>query len=116
MPLILLFTFRYDFRTAFVPGCVSFRPRIGDGCDPGKCGATKWQFIGTNDKVCDQRSAWKILCEDLSGKYFDTMMQNKYCIVDTETKYKCLGISVWESSYAYSPIVMISGIRMWERV
>ena len=41
---------RYNFRTAFVPGRVSFRPRIGNGCDPGQCGATKWQFIGTNDE------------------------------------------------------------------
>ena len=107
----------YRFKTPIVPGRVSFGPAPdAKYAHEGYFGATKWQFIGTNDKICDRRSAWTILCEDLSGKYFETMMQNKYCIADTDTKYKCLGISVLESSFGYSPEVVISGIRMWERV
>ena len=63
-------------------------------------GATKWQFIGTNDEVCDEKLAWTILYEDLSGKRFEWMMQNKYCVVENKwVKYKCLGISALESSY-----------------
>ena len=118
MPLILQFTFRYDFRTAFVPGRVSFRPRIGDGCDPGKCGATKWQFIGTNDEKCGRYSKWTILCEDLSGEVFKRQSQSKYCTVDDSKKkaFRCLGISVLEASFANQSEVSLGGIKMWKKI
>ena len=43
----------YNFPSAVLPGRVSFRPRHSPECgDRGFwCGATKWQFIGTNDEV-----------------------------------------------------------------
>ena len=77
-----------------------------------------WQFIGSNDEVCDENSAWTILCEDLSGKRFESGTQSKYCTVKEgmTTKYKCLGISVLASPYPGWPTVVINGIRMWERV
>ena len=108
----------YSFGKPFVPGRISFGPSPNDGHkNQYWFGATKWQFIGTNDKVCDEKSAWTILCEDLSGKHFEWMMQNKYCVVENKwVKYKCLGISALESSYPDYPQVHMSGIRMWERV
>ena len=111
----------YEFKSPIVPGRVSFRPWDGTGCGSTGywCGATKWQFIGTNDEICDEYSAWTILCEDLSGKHFERSRQSKYCEVGIEIKgaFKCLGISVLDSSFAgtYSCVSM-SGIRMWKRV
>ena len=111
----------YEFKSAVLPGRVSFRPRQDTGCGAKGywCGATKWQFIGTNDEVCDENSAWTILCEDLSGKPFERPRQSKYCEVASSVHgaFKCLGISVLDSSYAGSySCVSISGVRMWERM
>jgi len=113
----------YSFQTPFVPGRVSFKPRQGSACgDKGFwCGATEWQFIGTNDDNCDQNSAWTVLCEDRSGKPFQSAGQTKYCRVNDniKKKFKCLGISVLNSSFTGSEgfaRVSINGIRMWERV
>ena len=113
-------TFPYEFKTPIVPGRVSFRPRHDDGCGATGywCGATKWQFIGTNDATCGENSAWTVLCEDLSGRHFERMRQSKYCTVEKRMKkFKCLGISVLDSSYegGYSCVSM-SGIRMWQRI
>jgi len=111
----------YEFKSPVLPGRVSFRPRHDTGCGNAGywCGATKWQFIGTNDEICDENSAWTVLCEDLSGRHFERPRQSKYCEVGTEIKgaFKCLGISVLDSSYngGYS-CVSISGVRMWKKV
>ena len=78
------------------------------------------------NKVCDENSAWRILCEDLSGRPFARMAQSKYCVVDEEVKqkFRCVGISVLDASYPESAQsheaksyarVSVSGIRMWER-
>jgi len=108
----------YDFRAAFVPGRVSFRPRIGKGCDPGHCGATKWQFIGTNDESCNRYSKWTVLCEDLSGQPFVRQSQSKYCTVDDSKRkaFRCLGISVLEASYGHQSEVSLGGIKMWKKI
>ena len=110
---------RYDFRTAFVPGRVSFRPRLSDGCGSGHwCGATKWQFIGTNDEKCGRYSKWTILCQDLSGKPFERMGQSKYCTVadDKRKAFRCLGISVLDTSYTGNSEVSLGGIKMWRKI
>ena len=61
------YPFRYDFpaEKAFIPAEVSFRPRQAGNT---LYAPTKWQFVGTNDKTCDEKAAWAILCEDLSGE------------------------------------------------
>lgn len=110
----------YSFKAPFTPGRISFRPNQVSECGKNGywCGATKWQFIGSNDEDCDQYSAWTILCEDLSGKHFERKTQSKYCTVDpsVKIKFKCLGISVLDASYPGYSCVSINGIRMWERV
>jgi len=110
----------YDFRAGFVPARVSFRPRMTVGCgDTGYwCGATKWQFIGTNDEKCDRYSKWTILCQDLSGKHFERHGQSKYCTVNEGQKkaYRCLGISVLDSSFGGVSEVSLGGIKMWKKI
>eukprot|EP00092_Neocalanus_flemingeri_P020164 GFUD01021831.1.p1 GENE.GFUD01021831.1~~GFUD01021831.1.p1 ORF type:complete len:257 (-),score=54.92 GFUD01021831.1:136-906(-) len=107
----------YNFPNAFVPGRVSFRSRQGKGCDAGGCGATKYQFVGTNDDVCDQFSAWTVLCEDLSGIPFENKVSSKYCLVQDHIRepFKCLGVSVLDSSYTVYTCVSMNGIRMWKK-
>lgn len=110
----------YDFRTAFVPGRVSFRARMGDGCGNNGfwCGATKWQFIGTNDEKCDRFSKWTVFCQDLSGLPYERYGQSKYCSVSEKQKkaYRCLGISVLDSSYNGVSEVSLGGIKMWKKI
>jgi len=110
----------YDFRNAFVPGRVSFRPRMSAGCgDAGYwCGASKWQFIGTNDEKCNRYSKWTVLCQDLSGKHFERYGQSKYCVVGESQRkaFRCLGISVLDSSYQGQSEVSIGGIKMWKKI
>ena len=108
----------YRFPAPFRPGQVSFRPRLGAGCDPGFCGATKYQFVGTNDQVCDQYSRWTILCQDLSGEVFKRRSSSKYCLVkdDIREEFTCLGINVLESSFGRQSEVSMNGIRMWKKV
>merc|ERR1712142_340871 len=110
----------YDFKTAFIPAQVSFRARIGPGCgDNGFwCGATKWKFIGTNDPECGRYSQWTTLCEDLSGKNFERTGQSKSCTVDDGMRkaFRCLGISVLDSSWYNYPEVSVAGIKMWRKI
>ena len=106
----------YEFpeNDAFVPARVSFKARTGSGCNAGKCGATKYQFIGSNDAGCDRFSKWTILCEDLSGKLFQ-LNEVKYCQVKrgSRKRFRCLGISVLASSWSSHNEVSMGGIRMW---
>ena len=111
----------YEFKTAFLPGRVSFRPGQNNnhcGNTGYWCGATKWQFIGTNDADCNRYSNWTILCEDLSGKPFKFVTHSKYCTVRASLRksFQCLGISVLETNYPHSPNVTLGGVKMWRQV
>ena len=110
----------YEFPTPFVPGRVSFRPRQSSGCGSGGywCGATKWQFIASNDPQCNEMSVWTVLCEDLSGKPFERSVQSKYCVSDptVDETYRCVGISVLDASYPGYACVSVNGMRIWEKI
>ena len=82
------------------------------------CGASKWQFIGTNDEKCNRYSKWTILCEDLSGKPFERKGQSKYCTVDDSKRkaFRCLGISVLDTSSDGVSEVSLGGIKMWRKI
>merc|ERR1712059_74560 len=103
----------YNFPKAFIPARVSFksRPPSNPGCSKANgCGASKYQFVGTNDNVCDQYSAWTVLCEDLSGKDFEfAASESKFCSVASREPFKCLGISVLDSGYKGNSEVSMNG-------
>ena len=74
-----LIWYKFPSKDAFYPARVSFKARVGSGChSPGYCGATKYQFIGSNDPNCSRYSNWKVLFEDLSGEKFGYNTV-KYC-------------------------------------
>jgi len=106
----------YEFKTAFIPQRVSFRS-ANPGCNTsGFCGATKYQFIGSNDPVCNRYSKWTVLCEDMSGDLFQRSTQSKYCTVTSQRreKFRCLGVSVLDSAYTGYVTVSMAGLRMWK--
>ena len=84
---------------------------------PKFCQATKWQFVGTNSKTCNQHSDWKVLCEDMSGVQHG-MNFVKSCDVTSGsmTSYTCLGIRAIESARKEGWIAMrnirMKGIQM----
>jgi len=107
----------YEFKTAFIPRQVSFRSANPNCSAVGNCGATKYQFIGSNDPVCNRYSKWTVLCEDMSGDYFRRISKSKYCTVMSERreKFRCLGVSVLDSSsYKGYATVSMAGLRMWK--
>jgi len=107
----------YRFPRAVVPGQVSFKPSPRRGnTDNGFLGATKYQFIGSNDQRCDQFSRWTVLCEDMIGDRFKYRTQSKYCQVKMERRepFRCLGINIMEAAVEDIGSVEISGIRMWK--
>ena len=110
-----LIWYKFPKKDAFYPARVSFKARVGSGCNAGYCRATKYQFVGSNDPSCNRYSNWKVLCQDLSGERFGYNTV-KYCNVNEEVteKFSCLGISVLEASYTGYNCVSMSAIRMWE--
>ena len=113
-----LIWYKFAKADAFIPARLSFKARLQSGCDPAGCGATKYQFIASNDGNCNQYSAWKVLCEDLSGRNFSPVNEVKYCEVKRSDlqKYSCVGISVLGSSWTKTDEVSVTAIRMWEYV
>lgn len=104
-----------------VPGRVSIRPAQGKlpkGNSWDLYGPTSWEFIGSNDPTCTEKSQWTILCRDLYGAPFERKTQNKYCDVDEtiETSFRCLGVSVLDAPDKDTTTVMISTIRIWKKV
>ena len=110
-----LIWYKFPVEKAFIPAMMSFSARVQDeACGAGYCGATKYQFIGSNDPHCSRYSIWTTLCQDLSGAIFKRG-QSKYCIVDRKfrEKFSCLGIRVLEGGFSKYNAVAVSGVKMW---
>jgi len=79
-------------------------------------GPTTWEFVGSNDEPCNEKSRWTVLCGEWDGAPFKRKTQNKYCDVDKAiitTPFKCLGISILDAPDEQSTTVKISNIRIW---
>jgi len=105
----------YDFpaEKAFIPAEVSFRPRQAGNT---LYAPTKWQFVGTNDETCDERAAWAILCEDLSGAGYKSQGDIKFCSVSPQIKkkFRCLGVRILQNSNGIES--GLQSLRFWEKV
>ena len=112
----------YDFRVRrFSPARISFHPRR-DRPNPKAQSLkeqtpTKFQFIGSNDAVCDRNSAWTVLCEDLSGEPVASRNENRECRVDgQQPEFRCLGLKILAVHRLYvgsGNFSTLSGIRIW---
>jgi len=84
---------------------------------------TKWQFVASKDSMCNQRSTWDVICEDLSGTGFSSRRVVKGCFAGKEVqeKYRCIGIRVLEGdwdlgNYYGDDEFIITNINMYEKV
>ncbi len=81
----------YDFKNRqIIPTRISFHPRrdttvsqTWNSMDFAKrLTPTKFQFVGSNDAVCNRNSTWTILCKDLSGNQIASQNETRQCRVE----------------------------------
>jgi len=80
-------------------------------------GPTSYQFVASNDNVCNDGATWTVLCEDLSNTAWSGYQDTKYCRVKHEMKgkYRCLGLRVLKNQDP-NGWVTLRNIRVWERI
>ena len=123
----------YEFRDAVTPAEISFRPRqdcaSGVGVSNARSRAaaatcatltpTKFQFVGSNDQICDDFSAWTVLCEDFADEAFASMRETRFCAADpariADTQFRCLGLKIFGTKNV-DGWTSLNNIRIWERV
>jgi len=108
-----------------VPAGVTFLPSQSSDL-ANQFHVTKWQFVASKDYICNERSPWKVICEDLSGTGYMGKDQGKVCFAGEEIqeKYRCIGIRVLEGKFILGKYVsgavddefMITNIIMYEKV
>jgi len=106
----------YDFKTMQIrPDHVSLQPAQSGAALQGA--PSSYQFIGSNDQVCDDSAKWTILCEDLSDKAWRSHFEVRYCKVRPEIteKFRCLGIRALKN-HRPDGYTSIRNIRIWERI
>merc|ERR1712136_278981 len=111
-----------EFDDAKVPAGITFLPSQNHNVVNEKQ-VTKWQFVASKDSMCNQRSPWEVICEDLSGTGHKGRRQPKGCFdgKEIQEKYRCLGIRVlageWEfRKYDTDDWFIITNIIMYEKV
>jgi len=104
----------YDFKTISIrPAEISFQPAQSGDAMQGT--PTAYQFIGSNDDVCNMYATWTVLCEDMSDKVWRNTWEVRYCKVKPEVteKFRCFGIRVLKNRRK-DGWTSIRNIRMWE--
>ena len=94
---------------------VSFQPAQPGGAAQGA--PSSYQFVGSNDAVCNDAAIWTVLCEDLSDRAWRNEYEVRYCKVKPEMteKFRCLGIRAL-ANRRNDGWTSIRNIRMWERI
>ena len=77
----------------------------------------EFQFIGSNDKVCDASSTWSVLCENKKVASVLSFDETRGCEVAIGAgapfpglKFRCLGIKIIQAT----GITAVRGIQMWK--
>ena len=78
---------------------------------------TSYQFVGSNDAVCNDAAIWTVLCEDLTDRAWRNFWEVRYCKVKPEIreKFRCLGLRVLANRDS-NGWTTLRNIRMWERI
>lgn len=105
----------YDFKQPFVPAEISFQAAQANA-NSVQGTPTMFQFVGSNDAVCNDSSSWSILCEDLSDKSYRNVHEARYCKVKPEIsrKFRCLGLRILANKRS-DGWTSLRNIRIWER-
>jgi len=107
----------YDFKSRSIDVAeMSFQPGQSKAEYLGKT-PTSYQFVGSNDKVCNDSATWAVLCEDLSNRPWTRYSEVRYCKVKPEVKkkFRCFGIRVLNNRVTSGQTNM-RNIRFWERI
>jgi len=105
----------YDFKSEGIrPAEVSFQPSQKTRIDKAP---SSYQFVGSNDAVCNDAATWTVLCEDTSDRPWRSAWEVRYCKVKPEMteKFRCLGIRVL-NNLRKDGWTALRNIRMWERI
>jgi len=106
----------YDFKAEGIrPAELSFQPAQQSGATQGA--PSSYQFVGSNDAVCNDDATWTVLCEDLSDRAWRNYWEVRYCKVKPEMteKFRCLGIRVLANRRT-DGWTSLRNVRMWERI
>lgn len=76
----------------------------------------KYQLVGSNDAVCDEKAHWEVLCQDLSGIPTKSFAERRFCKVRVGNMnycpmFRCVGIKVLQNGGGW--YVSLGGIRLW---
>ena len=76
----------------------------------------EFQFIGSNDAVCNANSTWSVLCERDYPEKVASLDEWRGCEIQDQslalTKFRCLGIKVLSAQEA-DDITALAEIRVW---
>ena len=77
---------------------------------------TSYQFVGSNDNICNDAATWTVICEDLTDRAWRNEWEVKYCKVKPEMKekFRCLGLRILANRG--DGWTTLRNIRMWERI
>ena len=94
---------------------MSFQPAQPNTATHGA--PTSYQFVGSNDAVCNDDASWTILCEDLSDREWRNYWKVRFCRVKPEIneKFRCLGIRVLANRRP-DGASSLRNIRMWRKI
>jgi len=78
---------------------------------------SSYQFVGSNDAVCNDGATWTVLCEDTSDRKWRSVWEVRYCKVKPEMteKFRCLGIRAL-ANHRPTGWMSMRNIRMWKRI
>ena len=80
---------------------------------------TSYEFIGSNDALCNDDAAWTVLCEDNSDQKWRDYWQVKYCKVKKgmKAKFRCLGMRILNNYGGPTDgWISLRNFKMWERI
>ena len=94
---------------------VSLQPAQTGGATQGA--PSSYQFVGSNDAVCNDAATWTVLCEDLTDRAWRNEWEVRYCKVKPEMKekFRCLGLRVLANRRG-DGWTSLRNVRMWERI
>jgi len=105
----------YDFKSDGIRAAeVSLQPAQKGYVDGAP---SSYQFVGSNDAVCNDAATWTVLCEDTSDRKWRSVWEVRYCKVKPEMteKFRCLGIRAL-ANHRPDGWMSLRNIRMWHRI
>ena len=97
----------YQFPKFFIPAELTFVSEV-----------RRFQFVGTNDDVCNEKSSWTMLSQDFDSeaKEFGFLVKVLQVPALYGKSYQCLGLRLFDKGRDMDGIVSVGNVRMWQQV